>query len=209
MNKKDPVINQETVDSLIHGDSSAFSIVYEKLKGEVFTYAHKIVRSRTDAEDITVTAFGKLWTHKPKLDSPAHLKNWLFITTRNMCLNTLRDHQYTYELKEQMVGTFDPNIDRPAVEREQIWTSAVERLWEMVRQLPPMRRKVIQLRFGDNKSVEQIAMELGLSAQTVRNHLARGRNQMQEMFSKGPLNENDLFLLILLLGLLKLHQVLH
>ncbi len=209
MSKKAFVINQLIVDSFLLGDKSAFSIIYEKLKGEIYSFAYKMVKSRPEAEDITATVFEKLWKFRPKLESPGHLKNWLYVTARNKCLNTLRDNQPTYPITDQMITLSDSGMEASILEREQIWASVVETIWETVRQLPPVRRKVMQLRFHDNKTVEEIAVVLGLSPQTVRNHLSRGKNQMHGLLLKGWFNENDLFLLILILGLIKLHEVLH
>jgi RNA polymerase sigma-70 factor (family 1) len=209
MDKKALVINQLIVDSFLLGDKSAFSIIYEKLKGEIYSFAYKIVRSGPDAEDITATVFEKLWMYRPKLESPTHLKNWLFVTARNKCLNTLRDNQVTYPLTEEMTSSSDPGMDASSLEREQIRASVIETLWQTVCKLPPVRRKVMQLRFHENLTVDEIAVFLGLSPQTVRNHLSRGKSQMQGLLMKVLFSENDLFLLLLILGLLKLHEALH
>jgi RNA polymerase sigma-70 factor (ECF subfamily) len=206
MNKKAHVISQHIVDSFLQGDKSAFVTIYERLKGEIYMFTFKIVRSRPDAEDITATVFEKLWMFRPKLESPAHLKNWLFVTARNKCLNTLRDNQLTYELNEETVNSSETVLDVTPLQREQIWASLIERLWETISKLPPVRRKVMQMRFGENRSVDEIATTLGLSPQTVRNHLSRGKNQMQDLFIKRPFNETDLFLLLLTLNSLKLHE---
>ena len=199
MNMQAREINQHIIDAFLQGDKAAFSTIYEGLKGEIFLFSYKILRSRVEAEDVSATVFEKLWTFRPNITSPTHLKNWLFITARNRCINTLRDTQATYPITEQMSETSDPGT--AALEREQVWTSVIEKLWETMRKLPPVRRKVMHLRFQENKSVDEIAEMLGLRPQTVRNHIARGKNQVHELLSGGPFKDSDLLIIVALMSL--------
>ncbi|SRR5260221_799292 len=202
---KKALIDQSLFEAYLQGDEMAFARIYHILKGEIYMFTVKITKSKEDAEDITLRVFAKLWEYKERIESPLHLRRWAFFTARNLCINTLRDRQFPYQLTDEiMYDTLDPSSDKNALDHEQIWTSVMEELWKIVSTLPPMRRKVLLMRFRENKSMEEIAGLLGLRIQTVYNHMARAKEQMRKLLYEGPFKENEAFVLLLILSLSQL-----
>lgn len=202
------LIDQSLFEAYLQGNEAAFTRIYHILKGEIYMFAVKITKSKEDAEDITIRVFSKLWEYRERIDSPVHLRRWAFFTARNLCINTLRDKQFPRQLTDEiMFDTRDPSSDKEALEHEQIWTSVMEELWKMVSTLPPMRRKVLLMRFRENKSMEEIASLLGLRIQTVYNHMARAKDQMRKLLYDGHFKEQEALVLLLILSLpaLSLH----
>ena len=195
-------IDQSIFEEYLQGDEMAFARIYHILKGEIYMFSVKITKSKEDAEDITLRVFAKLWEHKERIESPLHLRRWAFFTARNLCINTLRDKQFPYQLTDEiMFDTQDQSTGKDALEHEQIWTAVMEELWKIVSTLPPMRRKVMLMRFRENKSMEEIACLLGLRIQTVYNHMARAKEQMRKRLCKAHFKENEALVLLLILSL--------
>jgi len=59
----------------------------------LYYFAKRFVLDRQDAEDIVAESFIKLWRLRENFDNPQSIKAFLFITTRNGCLDFLRASQ--------------------------------------------------------------------------------------------------------------------
>jgi len=166
-------------------------------------FALKISKSREDAEDITVKVFMKLWEFRDRIESPVHLRRWVFFTARNLCINVLRERRFPQPFTDELHSeTEDLRVAQTDVhEHEMVWASLIDELWNIVNALPIMRRKVMLMRFQENKSMEEIASSLNLSVQTVYNHMARAKAQIRKLLAKGHYGGEEAFVIILLLSL--------
>jgi len=202
MKQKTP-IDQSVYEAFLCGDQAAFTRIYHSLKGEIYMFALKITKSREDAEDITVKVFMKLWEFRDRIDSLVHLRRWVFFTARNLCINVLRERRFpqpfTDELHSETKDTGAPLAD--VREHEMVWASLMEELWNIIEALPVMRRKVMLMRFQENKSMEEIASALDLSVQTVYNHMARAKDQIRKLLNKGHFPGEEALVLLLLASL--------
>ncbi|WP_431213587.1 RNA polymerase sigma factor [Puia sp. P3] len=201
--KEKTQIDQSVFESFLRGDQVAFTRIYHSLKGEIYIFAVKITKSREDGEDITVKVFMKLWEYRDRIDSLVHLRRWLFFTARNLCINVLRERRYPQEFTDELHSETEArgsHPDRPPRTREMVWASLMEELWNIVNALPIMRRKVMLMRFQENKSMEEIASSLNLSVQTVYNHMARAKAQIRKLLDKGHFEGEEAFVILLLVG---------
>jgi RNA polymerase sigma-70 factor (family 1) len=201
--KEKTQIDQSVYEAFLRGDQAAFTRIYHKLKGEIYMFALKISKSREDAEDITVKVFMKLWEFRDRIESPVHLRRWVFFTARNLCINVLRERRFPQQFTDELHSdTEDLGLAQTDVhEHEMIWASLMEELWSIVNALPIMRRKVMLMRFQENKSMEEIASSLNLSVQTVYNHMARAKAQIRKLLDKGHFGGEEAFVILLLLSL--------
>jgi RNA polymerase sigma-70 factor (ECF subfamily) len=201
------LVDQSVFEAYVRGDEAAFARIYHLHKGEIYMFAVKILKSKEDAEDTTLKVFAKLWEYRDRIESLLHLRRWAFFTARNLCINTLRDKQKIWHplTDSILLDTLDPNSDQEALEKEQVWTAVMEELWTIVRKLPPMRRKVLLMRFQENKSMEEIASILEIRPQTVYNHMARAKDQMRKLLYEGHFREKEALIVLVLLSLSATH----
>jgi len=200
--KEKTQIDQSVFESFLRGDQAAFTRIYHSLKGEIYMFALKITKSREDGEDITVKVFMKLWEYKDRIDSLVHLRRWVFFTARNLCINVLRERRYPQEFTDELHSETEAKglIQTDPREHEMVWASLMEELWNIVNALPIMRRKVMLMRFQENKSMEEIASSLNLSVQTVYNHMARAKAQIRKLLNKGHFEGEEAFVILLLVS---------
>ena len=120
------------------------------------------------AEDVVQECFMKLWE---KLEQGTAVDNrgaYLYMTVRNRCLDDLKKKGLpTESLKPN--DTYGIIDDDDAQERAQ--TEA--RMWTALDSLPPKCREVFILSKRDGLKYEEIAEELGLSVNTVRNQISK------------------------------------
>ncbi len=120
------------------------------------------------AEDIVQDSFMTLWETLQKGTHVFNRKSYLYMVVRNRCLDYLRNSGIQTEplLPYDTYGIID---DNDAQERSQ--TEA--RLWTAIDSLPKKCREVFIMGKRDGLKYEEIAKELGLSVNTVRNQISK------------------------------------
>ena len=134
-------------------------------------YALHYLGNPDAAEDVVQEVFISLWKQDGPIDNA---KAWLHTAVRNRCIDQLRRSK-TKELP------LPCDLDGPISDEEAFDRSAVEaRLWAAVEALPEKRRQCLIMAKRDGMSYQEIADELGLSENTVRNHISRALETLRQ-----------------------------
>lgn len=153
------------------GNREAFRFIYERYYQPLCLFASRLV-GKDDAEDVVDDVFLGVWKKQLRFDGENHLKSFLYLSTRNSCLNLIkgrsrsgeRQHQFTLGLDE-----FEADHLYHLLEAE-----VLRELTEAVYGLPPQCQRVVQLAFFEGKSNLEIAEALNISVHTVKNQKRRG-----------------------------------
>ena len=138
-------------------------------------YALHYVQDVDLAEDIVQDSYASLWE---KLQEGVHvlnLKSYLYMMVRNRCLDHLRKKGLPTESLKPY-DTYGIIDDDDAQERSQ--TEA--RLWTAIDSLPEKCREVFIMSKRDGLKYEEIAEEMGLSVNTVRNQISKALKVLKE-----------------------------
>ena len=144
-------------------------------------YALHYLGHTDGVEDIVQESFTALWQQEMPVN---HVKGWLYAAVRNRCIDALRRSGRTETLPCDWDG---PSSDDEAAGRSE----REARLWAAVDALPEMRRRCLLMAKRDGLSYKEIAQDLGLSENTVRNHISRALETLRE---EGPQILNAVFL---------------
>ena len=150
---------------------SLFGILYimelEKLFKEYYRplclYALRFTLDTDAAEDIVQECFTALLSHQADKPVP-----YLYASVRNRSLMWLRSRKPMEELPEDL--PMEDAIDRSMEDA---------RLWEAVEKLPLQRRKCLVMSKRDGMSYADIATELGISQNTVRNNISKALDTLR------------------------------
>ena len=126
------------------------------------------------AEDVVQECFMKLWEKLEQGASVANRRAYLYMTVRNRCLDTLRRKGIPTESLKPY-DTYGVIDDDDAEERSHIEA----KLWTAIDSLPEKCREVFLLSKRDGLKYEEIAKELGLSVNTVRNQISKALNVLK------------------------------
>ena len=182
----------ELVQVAILGDQKAYAELMDRYRQSVFHTMLKMVNNRDDADDLTIEAFGKAFN---KLNSYAPryaFSTWLFKIAINNCIDHIRkkrlhllsiddpieydsDYDYTHNIKAIQL---DP-------EEKFIRDQKVQLMRSMLNKLSYKYRLMIELRFFEEKSYEEISVELGIPLGTVKAQLFRAKEILQEVTRGG------------------------
>lgn len=178
------------------GEEPAFRILFDRYKNRVFGYAYAMTHSHDMAEEIAQEIFIKLWQRRDLLAQVQNADAYIFTMVRHRCIHflqkTLADKKGLQQLADRMQYLSVSN------EEQTIESEYRALLQRAVSGLSPQRKQVFQLSRGKGMSLEEIAIHLGLSRNTVKNHLVEALKQV-----KATLSEHGLGMLLLFLALLE------
>ena len=157
-------------------DPSRFADLYEEHFERVYVYVLRRVGDRSEAQDITADVFQQALANIGRFEwRGAPFAAWLY----RIAANAIADH---YQRRSRTtpppasIGESDEGYED--VERRAALFRSVERL-------PPDQRRVIVMRFGEEKSIREIAQELGRSEGAVKQLQWRGLQSLRAQLSNG------------------------
>lgn len=158
-----------------NGNKNAFEEIYNMHYRRLFYFVRKITGNQEEAKDITSETFVKLWRFRERFDTLQNIKAFLYITARNASFDYLRyakrvageTRDYCYTVSWE---------DEQSFEREMIETEVLELIYEEIENLPGKCQKVFKMSYVDRLKNEDIANQLQITLQTVKNHKTRALN---------------------------------
>jgi RNA polymerase sigma-70 factor (family 1) len=162
---------RELLHRLAGGDETAFRQLYDHHKDEVYAFALGITRLVPLAEEIVQDSFMKLWQHRDELPEILKFESWFFTITRNLCYTALRK----IALDRKAKTAHELQTDQQVATAEDIIITRENRelVNAAINQLPEQQRRIYKLSRETGLTYEEIAAELNISRNTVKEHLRR------------------------------------
>lgn len=174
--------------------------LFNQLYKPLIYFAEKLVNNKQEAEDIVGTSFFKLTGRIEQFSSSRDVKAFLYVTTRNECLDYLRRMARFERSQEQLQYLMD-YTDAQA-DDEMLRARILQEVYNEIEQLPPQCRKIFKLIYTRGMSTREIAEEMELSPQTVLNQKAKALNLLRGILAKKNLMpHSEFFQLFLLISL--------
>lgn len=179
------------IERAISGDQSAYSELMDIYRDAVYHTIIKMVRSTEDAEDLTIEAFGKAFNRLEQYSQDYAFSTWLFKIATNNCIDFIRKKRIKvtsmdtgYTTSDGEVVYVEAKADSLTPEEEVMSQQKAKLMREMVTKLKPKYRELIELRYFDELSYEEIADTLGVPLGTVKAQLFRAREFLASMLDK-------------------------
>ena len=170
------------------GEEAAFQEVLQRYRGPVYNLCWRMTRNDEDARDLGQEVFIKVFSLLDRYDEQYAFSSWLFRIATNHCIDHLRRQRLRFlslerdgggdeeEEAEMQIADAGPPPDVVVQRRE-----ALDRLEEVIGELPPHYRVITLLRHDQQLSYEEIAESLQLPLGTVKARIHRARNMIQQM----------------------------
>jgi len=163
------------------GDQKAYAELMGRYRDTIFFMLLKMVRDKDDADDLTIEAFGKAFKNLEQYTPDYAFSTWLFKIATNNCIDFIRrrkqavslDRPYQNADGDEMV--MEPKSDTLNPEEKIIKKQKIKLMQSVVEKLQPRYRSLVELRYFQEKSYEEIAKELDLPIGTVKAQLFRAR----------------------------------
>jgi RNA polymerase sigma-70 factor (ECF subfamily) len=158
-------------------DPSRFAELYELHFDRVYAYVARRVRDRAETQDLTAHVFQQALANLGKFKwRGAPFAAWLYRIASNAIADHARRNMRETNDLQSATETTAASVELEDVERR-------ARLFRAVDKLPDDQRRVIVLRFGEEKSIKEIADELGRSEGAIKQLQFRGLENLRSRLS--------------------------
>ena len=179
---------QLVLRALNEKDQRAYTEIMGRYKDSVYYMLLKMVNNSDDAEDLTIETFSKAFKRLDQYTPQFAFSTWLFKIASNHSIDFIRKKRikaisidqgyskadgesYVIPVKEE---SLDPEESMQKDER-------VQRMRDVVEKLKPRYKRLVELRYFEEKSYEEISEILELPLGTVKAQLFRARDFMFEL----------------------------
>lgn len=168
------------VQKISESDREAFDSLFRCLYPRLVRFTFKYVENKAIASDIVQNAFVALWQKRKELDPQRSVKSYLYQTVRNRSLNYLRDHS------RETVGLESLNESSYKSEEKDNERDNSDRLMSLLKDwisdLPERQREAFELSRFDGLDHDEIASVMGVSPNTVNNHIVAALKQLRDRY---------------------------
>lgn len=175
-----------------NGDETAIRKLYALYYRPLCYFNQKLVNSKHEAEDISTETFLKLLQKKLDFDSLSDIKSFLFTASKNACLDFLRKEK-RHDKSHREISLSSP-FEELFAEQEMISAKVLQIIYAEMENLPNQCQQVFKSIFIEGKSTADIAVEMGISPQTVLNQKTKGLQKIRLALSQ----ENFLYAVLFL-----------
>ena len=167
------------------GNQQAYAELMQNYRDSLYMLMYKMVNDPYEAEDLTIEAFGKAFCNLNQYTCEYAFSTWLFKIASNNCIDFLRKKKVQYLMIDARNADDDNNApfelpdDKSTPEEQLFDKEKVVQVRNFVNQLKPHYRQLIELRFYEELSYEEISERLGMPLGTVKAKLFRAKSMLQ------------------------------
>ena len=177
----------KTIRRCKRGEEAAFAEMLTRYRGAIYNLCYRMTRKPEDARDLAQEVFIKVFSLLDRFDESYAFSSWLFRIATNHCIDHLRRNRLRFLSLDQGLGPegdeYEFQLPDQGPEPDTVLQrkEALERLSEVIADLPPHYRAITLLRHDQQLSYEEIATILQLPLGTVKARIHRARNMIQQM----------------------------
>ncbi len=174
----------ELLAQLKSGSVSAFRYFYENYREWLYVTAYTILKNETEAQELVQDFFVDFWqkdlSARIDLSTTNSLKNFLFVSVRNRCLNKIaKDATRNKRLKDIMLPD-NYTIPKSRLENDEL----KEQLETAINQLPERQSIAFRLAYQEHKTRKEIAAFMDTTEETVKKQVANALKTLRASLKK-------------------------
>ncbi|MGH9774120.1 MAG: RNA polymerase sigma factor [Candidatus Acidiferrales bacterium] len=166
----------ELLERFKRGDEGAFEVLFRQFQSQVYAWIVRIVRDRGAAEELTVETFWRIYRARERFDPQRKFGAWARRIATNLAFDHMRKRNLTVELREDFSQEKLPDA---AVQEE-----TRRKIREAFARLPAKFRVPATLALVEERSHEEIASALGISANAVKLRVFRAVRVLRKELAK-------------------------
>lgn len=173
------------------GKQSAYAELMERYRDSIYFMMLKMVKNPDDADDLTIEAFGKAFSRLEQYSPSFAFSTWLFKIASNNSIDFIRKKRI--QVTSIDAGYLTDAGERMHVDAKSLTLNPEETIMQgqrvihmrlLVSKLKPKYRELVEKRYFEEMSYEEIAEEMKLPLGTVKAQLFRARDFLASMIEK-------------------------
>ena len=167
-----------------NGDQASFTFLLNHYWNEVYGFMLKRTENETDSEDVTIETFSKAFDKINGYNSEFQFNTWLIAIAKNVHIDLLRKKKSSHLLQitdKEDYQAYNVADTTPSAEDNLITEQNLYQLLQFIKELKPHYQEVIQLRYFQELSYQEIADQLGEPLNNVKIKLLRAKKLLAEI----------------------------
>ncbi|MES2486885.1 MAG: sigma-70 family RNA polymerase sigma factor [Bacteroidota bacterium] len=180
-------IIQQNIEKAKTGDQVAFTFLLDFFWNEVYGFMLKRTQNETDTEDIVIETFAKAFDRIATYNPDYAFNTWLIAIAKNVHIDLLRKKRSSLFIEitdEEDRRAYNVADSTPTAEDNLIKEQNLSRLLQCIRQIKPQYQEVIQLRYFQELSYQEIADQLSEPLNNVKVKILRAKKLLLEVLKK-------------------------
>jgi RNA polymerase sigma-70 factor (ECF subfamily) len=160
------------INALKEGSYKAYTALYKFYMPKLYAFIYNITRSRTFSEEVVQETFVRLWENRTTIDLKLSFKSYLFTIAKNCMLDEFRRQINHPVFAEYIEYTNQPSMSEDTTEHQLDFNEFCAELNKAKKKLTSRQTEIFHLNKEVGKSIQSIALQLGITEQSVRNQLS-------------------------------------
>ncbi len=177
------------------GDGEAFKTLFERISDRLYAYVCRHVYHQDHRDDVIQNIFLKIHQVKERYHPGFSLDPWLFTISRHVVIDHLRKSKQTppsIEITQEAHPDFETHVKSEYLEFRGLAPlegapknqASLEETQQLLSGMSAREKNILEQRYFDEKSFQDIAHSLGLKESNVRQILSRATRQLQRWAQK-------------------------
>jgi RNA polymerase sigma-70 factor (family 1) len=169
--------NDEHLFALLQeSNEAAFNTIFSRYSKRLYIEAYNRLQDEDEGNDIVQEVFCWLWEKRKSLDTPQCLKAYLVQVVRYKCIDLIRKKSSTRGKKQQYTWLADTYTTTTAIETKELG----RQLSAAIDSITPASRQAFEQLYLQKKSLKEIADQMNINVQSVKNHIHRALKVLRE-----------------------------
>ncbi|NGY37542.1 sigma-70 family RNA polymerase sigma factor [Flavobacterium sp. XN-5] len=172
------------IEKAKQGDQAAFTFLLNYYWNEVYGFMLKRTENETNAEDITIETFSKAFDKIATYNPEFQFNTWLISIAKNVHIDLLRKKKSSLFIEitdQEDQKAYNIADTTPSKEDELITEQNLSQLLRYIKELKPHYQEVIQLRYFQEMSYQEIATKINEPLSNVKIKLLRAKKLLAEI----------------------------
>jgi RNA polymerase sigma-70 factor (ECF subfamily) len=164
-------------EAIRNGDQHVFADLFDQTYQKMFAFFMKRTEAnRETSKDLTQLAYVKLWNSRHTLSTEHALEKQLFVIAKSTLVDHIRKEYRLNKMKGQVSQhALSEHAQVPVVPFE-----GNDVVISILKKLPPIRKKILQLKMLYGYSNNEIASMMSISVKTVEDHVTKGLSELRK-----------------------------
>jgi RNA polymerase sigma-70 factor (ECF subfamily) len=166
------------IERIAGGDTSAMRVLYTRHSSRIYRFILRLTHNRATAEELVNEVFLHVWRSASKFEGRSQLSTWLLAVARHKALGLLR-RASTESLDEDAYKSIEDMADNPEAAMQKKQKGAILR--SCLTKLSPAHREIIDLVYFHGKTINDAAVIIGITQNTVKTRMFYARKRLAEL----------------------------
>lgn len=165
--------DKELFRLISEGDETAFRMLFRRYVPELRPLILHLTKTASVTDDIVQETFLRLWISRDKLPEIENPRSWLLRIVFHLSFSYLRKQVVHHKAIDAITSDYTADAPASSTEETMVYNAMMKQVSAAVAQLPPQAKRIYLLSREKGLKIPEIAGELSISPNTVKNSLVR------------------------------------